>query len=213
MFSPFFKLFIFFTVNIINVQSQHNYYRCPYRYESVEESFRENKIIRDLDLDETQIYDNIQFIPLKYPNSDKVTCGAYLTKKATMKEPQVTFDPVGKKKGADKKLFTFMMVDPDAPTPRNATSRSILHWLVVNIKGNNMKTGTTLAKYLPPAPTPNKGAHRYVFLIYRQPKEVASRKTYVTLQERSNFQVTSFAIQNRLSGPIAGNFFNEAVQN
>ncbi|XP_053207937.1 protein D1-like [Panonychus citri] len=103
------------------------------------------------------------------------------------------------------------MLDPDALTPANPNERSILHWLVVNIDGDNIKSGTTVAQYLSPSPTPFQGPHRYTFLIYRQSRPVVPTQFYVTEMERANFQVTPYAEANGLTGPIAGNFFYEAI--
>eukprot|EP01084_Bolivina_argentea_P125490 222333_1 len=36
-----------------------------------------------------------------------------------------------------KKFYHFLMVDPDAPTPQNATHADILHCMIINIQKQN----------------------------------------------------------------------------
>jgi len=42
-------------------------------------------------------------------------------------------------------FYTVMLVDPDAPSRFNATLKSVLHWLAVNIPGNQISMGETVA--------------------------------------------------------------------
>jgi hypothetical protein len=40
--------------------------------------------------------------------------------------------------------YTLLMIDPDAPGPKDPTMRNWLHWLVANIPGSNLVKGTTV---------------------------------------------------------------------
>lgn len=75
----------------------------------------------------------------------------------------------------DNALYTVMMVDPDAPLKLSPTMRSWNHWTVVNVKGSNSGKplqGDTLYEYVPPTPPRGTGVHRYVTLIFKQPREL-----------------------------------------
>lgn len=37
--------------------------------------------------------------------------------------------------------YTLLMVDPDAPSRKNHTMREFIHWMVVNIPGDNVTAG------------------------------------------------------------------------
>jgi len=65
-------------------------------------------------------------------------------------------------------LYTLIMLDPDAPSRYKPNRKGGLHWLVVNIPGNNMEQGIHLASYNGAGPPENSGLHRYVFAIYKQ---------------------------------------------
>jgi phosphatidylethanolamine-binding protein (PEBP) family uncharacterized protein len=52
--------------------------------------------------------------------------------------------------------FTLLVVDPDAPTPGHPKYRSWLHWLVVNIPGNDPARGEEVEAYMPPEPGKEK---------------------------------------------------------
>ena len=56
-------------------------------------------------------------------------------------------DPVVNWEAEPNDLYTLVMTDPDAPSRQTPTFREIKHWLVVNIKGNDISTGRTIAAY------------------------------------------------------------------
>jgi phosphatidylethanolamine-binding protein (PEBP) family uncharacterized protein len=41
----------------------------------------------------------------------------------------------------DEKLYTVLMIDPDAPCPDSPTMAQWLHWLVVNVEGKMLQPG------------------------------------------------------------------------
>ena len=73
-------------------------------------------------------------------------------------------------------FYTLVMQDSNAVTE----SHNVLHWVVVNIPGNNLhlgKTllaGKTLLDYKGPAPPRNSGIHNYCFILYEQPSKIES---------------------------------------
>lgn len=44
----------------------------------------------------------------------------------------------------------------------------VLHWLVRNIPGNDIKKGEVIAEYRGSGPPEGTGLHRYIFLLYEQ---------------------------------------------
>lgn len=82
--------------------------------------------------------------------------------------------------GENSKVYTLIMYDPDAI---NGTH---IHWVITNIVGNNISTGTSVIPYKGPAPPPKTGKHRYIFELYEQPDLIN-----VEMQER-NMSVEDF---------------------
>lgn len=83
-------------------------------------------------------------------------------------------------------FYTLLFVDPDAPSRDNPHMREVRHWAVVNIPGNNVSAGETLAEYFGSGPPAGTGLHRYVLLVFKQPSkllfdEPLRKKTYVNL--------------------------------
>ncbi|CAL4120807.1 unnamed protein product, partial [Meganyctiphanes norvegica] len=108
------------------------------------------------------------------------------------------------------KFYTFIMIDPDVPTRNFPVFREYLHCLVVNIPGNKVTDGETLAEYIGPAPPAHTGFHRYVFLVYCQTRgEIdfdVERLSRAASYGRSNFKSQEFAETWSLD-LVAGNFF------
>lgn len=69
-----------------------------------------------------------------------------------------------------KELFTLIATDPDAPSRSNPMYREFVHWVVVNIPGNDLRSGVEIAPYVGPAPPHGTDSHRYAFFLYKQPK-------------------------------------------
>ncbi|AEO66257.1 7dab5a10-4ed7-4200-a87e-662dec82b238 [Thermothielavioides terrestris] len=78
-----------------------------------------------------------------------------------------------------KSKFTFMLIDPDAPTPDDPKFGYWRHWVVTNIdidldaagEGTSvLDRGRTLTRYLAPGPRDESGPHRYLFLLFREPE-------------------------------------------
>ncbi|CAG0906335.1 unnamed protein product, partial [Darwinula stevensoni] len=145
-------------------------------------------------------------VEVKYADSKKeVRMGEVLTPSDVRNVPEVTF------KADPSSLYTLVMADPDAPTPRDPKFRELLHWMVINIPGNNVTSGDTVVEYIGSGPPQNSEAHRYVFLVFKQLGTIepgwVKHIDNKTRDGRQNFEVTRFARQFRLGDPIAGNFF------
>merc|ERR1711936_1076739 len=93
----------------------------------------------------------------------------------TSSQPRVTFS--GAKPG---KMYTLAMVDPDAPSRADPRAAQWLHWLVVNIPGQDLaegdvSLGKVLMQHNGPSPPQGSGPHRYVFLVFEQGRSVRAR--------------------------------------
>ncbi|KAF2995385.1 hypothetical protein E8E13_004215 [Curvularia kusanoi] len=89
-------------------------------------------------------------------------------------QPTVTFSAIANAPpSAAPQNFTFLLLDPDAPTPDDPKFAFWRHWAVTNIPAGakDVSEGTTLTAYLAPGPKDESGPHRYLFLLFREKEE------------------------------------------
>ncbi|XP_015791510.1 protein D2 [Tetranychus urticae] len=173
--------------------------------QTVDEAFIESEIVKDLEIKLPS--DGLDLIEVTYPNAicrESVSCGNELKSFQTLEEPIIKYP------SESNTLYTFMMLDPDALSPAAPTLRSYIHWMVINVERDDLKSGSTIHSYIAPTPTPLLGAHRYVFMVFEQPEKFAVGSDAIVL-ERNNFNVAEWAERNRVFGPIAGNYFLEKL--
>ncbi|KAJ8934942.1 hypothetical protein NQ314_013101 [Rhamnusium bicolor] len=138
-------------------------------------------------------------IDVIYSGDVPVEVGGELTPTQVKAEPKVKWD-------ADPdKYYVLSMVDPDAPSRENPTYREIEHWLVGNIKGDDISTGEVIAEYMGSSPPKDSGLHRYIFFIFEQKEKQTFNEPTTS---RLNFSIRTFAEKYNLGNPIAGNFFH-----
>jgi phosphatidylethanolamine-binding protein (PEBP) family uncharacterized protein len=91
-----------------------------------------------------------------YYNNKQIKNNEFLKPSETQTKPEIklnlNFD----------KYYTLVIYDPDA------VGGTHIHWLVTNIKNNNINNSKTIIPYKGPAPPPNTGKHRYMFELYQQ---------------------------------------------
>jgi len=129
-----------------------------------------------------------------------VTTGNELKPSEAQQEPHVEIVGEG--------MFTLLMTDPDPPDPADPKWREFLHWMVVNIP--NGEWGHRLEAVPHMGPAPPKGTHRYVFLLFRNPKNTPIEIT--TPAERKLFSTRKFAEQHGLGDPIRVEWFMSAPE-
>ncbi|KAF7269065.1 hypothetical protein GWI33_017823 [Rhynchophorus ferrugineus] len=139
-------------------------------------------------------------ITVVYSGGKEVEFGKELTPTEVKEQPTVSWE------ANPEKLYTLMMVDPDAPSRSNPIYREINHWLVVNIKGSDISTGQTITEYRGSRAPKNSGLHRYIFLVHEQPGPITVDNPDLA-SERRNFSSREFAKKYQLSLPSAGNYF------
>lgn len=145
-----------------------------------------------------------------YANNVVVSEGNELTP-TKVKDP-----PTVKWTANEGDYYVLVMTDPDAPSRSNPKFREWHHWLVGNIPGNNISQGVTLSEYIGAGPPKGTGLHRYVLLVYKQPKKLTFTEKKLTNRsgnDRGNFSIRNFAKKYKLGDPIAGNFFQAQWDN
>ncbi|XP_037734729.2 phosphatidylethanolamine-binding protein 1 [Chelonia mydas] len=106
-----------------------------------------------------------------------------------------------------QKLYTLVLTDPDAPSRKDPKFREWHHFLVVNMKGNDISSGCVLSDYVGSGPPKGTGLHRYVWLVYEQPQPLNCNEPILTNRsgdKRGKFQVASFRKKYKLGNPVAG---------
>ncbi|EHB17499.1 Phosphatidylethanolamine-binding protein 1 [Heterocephalus glaber] len=68
------------------------------------------------------------------------------------------------------KCYSLVPTDPDAPSRQSPKFRKWRHFLVVNMKGNDISNGTVLSDYVGSGPPSGTGLHHHVWLVYEQDK-------------------------------------------
>nr|XP_014089745.2 protein D3 [Bactrocera oleae] len=142
-------------------------------------------------------------VQVTYPSGVKVEFGKELTPTQVKDEPTVSWE------AEDNALYALFMVDPDAPSRAEPTNREILHWLVINIPGNKVTEGQTVAEYIGSGPAEESGLHRYVFLVFKQQSKIESTKfiSKSAREGRVRVKTRDFIAKYNLGDPIAGNFY------
>ncbi|XP_066259503.1 protein D3-like [Euwallacea similis] len=165
----------------------------------VEFAFTANQIVPDVIVKAPD-----HLLGVKYEKSKKVVyLGNELAPMDVREQPTITFD-------ADPDdFYTIVMTDPDAPSRANPVSREFRHWLVGNIPGLNISKGQSLTQYAGSGPPKDSGLHRYILLLYKQPKKIRFDEKIVSNTEvgdRPQFSIQKFSEKYDLQ-LIAGNFF------
>ena len=78
---------------------------------------------------------------VEYPGGFELKFGSELTPRQVKDEPTVHWTV------EEGQYYTLVMIDPDAPSKRRPFFGPVKHWLVVNIPGNDLKKGESLASY------------------------------------------------------------------
>ncbi|CAH2295981.1 phosphatidylethanolamine-binding 1 [Pelobates cultripes] len=110
----------------------------------------------------------------------------------------------------NNKLYTLVLTDPDAPSRKNPKFREWHHFLVVNMKGNDIGSGCVLSDYIGSGPPKGTGLHRYVWLVYEQTEPLKCDEQILcnrSGEHRGVFKVASFRQKYKLGSPVAGNCY------
>ncbi|XP_051888098.1 phosphatidylethanolamine-binding protein 1 [Pristis pectinata] len=114
------------------------------------------------------------------------------------------------------KLYTLVLTDPDAPSRKAPKFREWHHFVVVNMKGNDIKSGEILSDYVGSGPPQGTGLHRYVWLVYEQSKPLQCNEPRLTNRsgdKRGKFKTTDFCKKYNLGSPVAGTCYQAEWDN
>jgi phosphatidylethanolamine-binding protein (PEBP) family uncharacterized protein len=123
--------------------------------------------------------------------------GTQVPLEALGKEPQVEI------KGASDKVYSLLLVDPDMPSPTNPKYKDTLYWMVNNIKGSSFDEADFTVEFMPPEPG-SGGTHRYVALLFHQPRGF---HTFKAPDKRVGFQTRQWAKDHGMGDPDAAVYF------
>uniref|UniRef100_A0A8C6F198 Phosphatidylethanolamine binding protein 1 n=1 Tax=Monodon monoceros TaxID=40151 RepID=A0A8C6F198_MONMO len=99
------------------------------------------------------------------------------------------------------------LTDPDAPSRKDPKYREWHHFLVVNMKGNDISSGTVLSDYVGSGPPKGTGLHRYIWLVYEQDRPLKCDEPILSNRSgdhRGKFKVANFRKKYELGAPVAG---------
>ncbi|XP_056393146.1 phosphatidylethanolamine-binding protein 1-like [Hyla sarda] len=125
-----------------------------------------------------------------------------------LKPCQIKDRPTIEWEGMDpKKLYTVILTDPDVPGKHDRSMAQWHHYLVVNVKGNDLNSGNTLTEYVGSGAGKGTGLHRYTWLVYEQPTSLKCDEPHLsdrTAQGREKFNAHAFRKKYGLGPPVAG---------
>ncbi|KAK0503608.1 PEBP-like protein [Armillaria luteobubalina] len=138
--------------------------------------------------------------------------GVHLHRNATVGPPSFTLVGLDTRDGP----FVVAAVDPDAPTPQDPTNAQVRHFLGGNFEPSRLSRGratsiltnTTAAvsDWRQPTPPAGSDAHRYVFLVFNQPRGFNSQTLVDATTPITLFNISEFGAAVGLGNPIAGTF-------
>uniref|UniRef100_A0A8C5LSE0 Phosphatidylethanolamine binding protein 1 n=1 Tax=Leptobrachium leishanense TaxID=445787 RepID=A0A8C5LSE0_9ANUR len=121
---------------------------------------------------------------------------------------QVELCPTIEWEGMDpEKLYTLALTDPDVPSRNDRQLGEWHHFLLVNMKGNDLKSGDCLTEYVGSAPGEKTGLHRYTWLVYEQSEPLKCDERILgttSADHRAQFKVADFRQKYKLGPPVAG---------
>jgi len=174
-------------------------------------SFKSDEIIPDVVDSEP-----LELLTMKYGENIKLTeMGQILTPYQVRQFPETL-----EFKGCDnKKLYTIILTDPDARDRKKHEFREWVHFVRVNVNGNDLaKSGQTVIEYVGSGPPKDSGLHRYVWLVYEQRNnqniEVAKcgQKKLISGggngEGRRQWKARKFVKDNNLGPLVAGTYYN-----
>lgn len=144
-----------------------------------------------------------EFLKVVY-GKEQANKGNELTPTAVQNKPNVDWT------AEEGSLYTLLMTDPDAPSRTNPKMKEWHHWLIGNIPGNQIDKGDVITDYVGSGPPQGSGLHRYVFLVFKQPKKLSFNEQKIsrtTGKGREKFSTKNFVKKYSLGAPIAGNMF------
>ncbi|CAH2235962.1 jg24501 [Pararge aegeria aegeria] len=190
---------MFFLICLTVLQLLKSSYADTPDQSRVAQSFKNHPIVPKIVLNPPSAFISVAYLDVT------IDLGTVVFPVQTLGQPQnVSYE-------ADpEKLYTFVFIGPDLPPSVVVPLTQLVHWLVVNVPGNEIAKGCEMAPYFPPTPYPD--GFPYIFLLYEQNEALNTTQipNMSSILSRPNFSVDKFATEHNLKGPIAGNFMHES---
>lgn len=122
-------------------------------------------------------------LSIAFLTNKEVSLGNTLKPEDAQEQPILQITPESED---ESKTYTIVLTDPDAPSRKDTKWSEFCHWIVTDVKLPSLEAITAsataesmsidfsrsreLVKYMGPAPPEKTGKHRYVFLLYRNPR-------------------------------------------
>jgi len=175
----------------------------PFKVLSIEDYFRLAGIIPNVIQTAPQYKAKLNYIDVPYFKT-----GTVIPPYRSVDIPEVSHP------GKSSNFFTVIMMDIDAPGENDTGSSNWLHWIVGNVPGSNVRLGNTRVEYLPPAPPPGTGYHRYLLLVYQQHSKFIYQTDEIirgdTLRGRCHFDLSMYCEEHELFKLYAGTWFQSS---
>ena len=133
---------------------------------------------------------------------------------------QVFAQPTLKWESEKDALYTVVLTDPDAPSRKDPKYREWVHWLVLNVSGNDIDKGDVVIEYVGSAPPKDTDLHRYCLFVYKQSSKIDVSKCkqdkLISVggggANRGKWKLATFIENNKASYannqvPVAGVFY------
>ncbi|KAJ1309537.1 hypothetical protein OPQ81_006310 [Rhizoctonia solani] len=187
--------------------------------DEVKESFHDAHIVPDV-LTEFKptslLYLTYTSDSFKDKDSKVVLPGKQFAKDATSSPPEISFEGPGW-----PGPYVFFLLDPDAPSHSDPKWAQVRHMFAGNLtiqRDSKHVPGSVVLSnssspvndYMPPAPPPGSGFHRYVALLYAQPPDFDY--SFLNTSDRYGFNITEFSKKSGLGTPLAGTFLTVKVK-
>ena len=133
--------------------------------------------------------------------NNSIQDGVHMPLFAVQNEPKIHYGEIFPNRQKIDKYYTFIIVDPDAPTGPH------IHQCIYNIPGDKVHKGTVLLPYYPPTPPKGSGEHRYFCILYEQAKKI-TKLPVINKEKRAYKKFIDFTkkIGTKIT-PIASKFF------
>ncbi|KAJ2989871.1 hypothetical protein NUW58_g3247 [Xylaria curta] len=131
-----------------------------------------------------------------------VELGTFLRAGECKQAPTIAF--VSEADAPENASYSFILTDPDAPTPDDPKFAFWRHWVLSGLRPSGVDAATTsseLTAYLGPGPKDDSKPHRYLFLLYREPEGLNLSKDDVGGEEfvqRRSFKPAEFVERHSL---------------
>lgn len=126
----------------------------------------------------------------------------YVSKEKAATPPVITLN-----KNTDERLYSFILIDLDAPAPTQPIHAPYLHCIMSNL-GPMSASPLTIMEYVPISP--KEGIHRYIGLMFEQEREFDPSEKLNPNVERAQFSIAEFAQEKDLNLAAMMQFYSEA---